>query len=465
MRLASLPLVTSLALVAACGGRPAVNAPTTPSSPTAQARPLPGCTPELATTLRRRIFDLDSRATPNPKSTPAELSFVKAELRDIYRSPCLAHVARFFDAPEVASDEELYQLFRQGLREALTAALAANTTAGQAYLAIPPALPRPLDEAARRSLEPWLCAPSETACGNRAASYIARAEASFDRAEREQRYFRASRTAGNDICNGAQDATRWTTQVKPTPFESWANCAIAEAGWTHRYARLRYRAPERGWLVLRGRRGHYSFADEVRAYDLETGAAYVARSESDLVLADIGVDHDAVDAKRKPEVFAARAVSDQVRELAFVLITLAAVTPARSEVEVERIPQGVALTLTPRERWSAVPVPAGPVEWSSSAQTEIAFTLIEDGKVRSEGEFTWPDSWKAAEDHAGALIEVLEAGLERGCAPAALPRGIVFGTPGHVSPIDADPNRQRDMFHDLAQTLEKLPPSLCAAKS
>jgi len=458
MRLASLPLaITSVALTAACAGRPVVSFPT--PSPAAPAQPPPGCTPELKKTLHRRIFNLDPRGpgTPEPKLTPPELSVVQAELRDLYRSPCLAPLARFFDAPELARSEELYQLIRQGLRKVLTA--------DHAWLAVPPVLPRPLDKAARRELEPWLCTPDETACGSRAASYIARAEASFDRAEREQRYFRESRTAGNDICNGAQDTRWYEGKSKPTPFEAWASCVIAEAGWTHRYAPLRYRAPERGWLLLRGRRGHYSFADEVRAYDLQTGAAYVARSESELVLEGIGVDQDAVDAKRKLEVFAASAVPDQVRELAFVLVTLAAVTPARSEAHFERLPQGLALILTPREQWSAVPLPAGPVEWSSSAQTEIAFTLVEGGKVLAQGEFTWPDSWKAAEDHADALIVVLEAGLERGCAPAPLPRGIAIGTPGRVSPIDADPNRQRDVFHDLAQALEKLPPNVCGAKS
>ena len=40
----------------------------------------------------------------------------------------------------------------------------------------------------------------------------------------------------------------------------------------------RVRAPMRGFFVVRGRRGHYSFCDEIRAYDLASGAAYVASS-------------------------------------------------------------------------------------------------------------------------------------------------------------------------------------------
>jgi hypothetical protein len=455
------PLIAGLALTAACAKQ---LPPTTPSTArAAPAQPLPGCTWELGKAIDRRIVELDARMLQEGKQ-PIELPAALAELREIWKSPCLGHVARFFGPPEPASKEDLTRLFRQGLLEAVRGGLNANFRPGQVYLAVPPSLPSPLDEAARRSLEPWLCAPGEAACGGPAASYIARAEASFDRTEQEQRYFRESRTAGNDICNGAQDAHTWDTPIKPTPFEAWAHCAIAEAGWTHRYAPLRYRAPERGWLVLRGRRGHYSFADEVRAYDLETGAAYVARSESELVLEGIGVDHDAVDAKRQPEMFAARAVPDQVRELAFVLVTRLAVTRARTSLDLTPLPKGVALTLTPSEKWSALPLRAGAVEWRTSDQTQIAFTLVDDGKVRAEGEFTWPDSWIAVEDHADALINVLEAGLERGCAPAALPRGIAFGKPGRVSPIDADPNRQHDVFHELAQALERLPENICGAK-
>lgn len=58
---------------------------------------------------------------------------------------------------------------------------------------------------------------------------------------------------------------------------------------TYRYARtIELRAPSHGWFILRGRRGHYRFSDEVRAYDLATGAAYVARSEAALALGGVG---------------------------------------------------------------------------------------------------------------------------------------------------------------------------------
>lgn len=51
----------------------------------------------------------------------------------------------------------------------------------------------------------------------------------------------------------------------------------------------RFRSPKKGWLVVVGRRGHYHFCDTLSAYDLGTGAAYVARSCSQLKLADGGI--------------------------------------------------------------------------------------------------------------------------------------------------------------------------------
>ena len=34
----------------------------------------------------------------------------------------------------------------------------------------------------------------------------------------------------------------------------------------------------RGWLVIRGRRGHYDFCDELHAYDLDSGSMVPADS-------------------------------------------------------------------------------------------------------------------------------------------------------------------------------------------
>ncbi len=52
------------------------------------------------------------------------------------------------------------------------------------------------------------------------------------------------------------------------------------------------KAPDTGWLVIAGRRGHYEFCDTVRAYDLETGAAFIDDNCSELTL-QLGWQHRA----------------------------------------------------------------------------------------------------------------------------------------------------------------------------
>nr|WP_128798116.1 hypothetical protein [Corallococcus coralloides] len=50
----------------------------------------------------------------------------------------------------------------------------------------------------------------------------------------------------------------------------------------------RIRAPMDGWLVIRGRRGHYSFCDQLDAFHLGTGTLYRSSSCSGLALKSDG---------------------------------------------------------------------------------------------------------------------------------------------------------------------------------
>jgi len=422
---------------------------------------LPGCTDEVADRLDQRIAGLERRVRPvrgpEPPPAPIDLGAARAELQAIWQDPCLAPLARFFPVPEPASPGELEQLFEQHLGDALTKAIGAKWSRfGERVFVIPPTLPGPLAPEAERALAPWSCGAEEAECSGHAGSYVARSEAAFDRAQHEHELWRKS-TPGRD--GGCRDLARGFDETPP--LEAWGSCVIGNALWTHRYARRRYRVPERGWLVLRGRRGHYSFADEIHAYDLETGSAYVARSSSALVLDATEVDQDAVDRKRELEVLAGTVVTDQVRELAFALVTLPAVLPIRTEPSTVLVPPSLGLALGQPAPKSEAPAERGPLEFQTSAQTEIAFSLVAAGKMLAEGEFTWPDSWRAAENHADGLLIVLEAGLERRCPPAPLPRGTALGAIGAVSPIDADPGRQEDIFRQLARALEGFVPA-CA---
>ena len=56
----------------------------------------------------------------------------------------------------------------------------------------------------------------------------------------------------------------------------------------------------------------------------------------------------------------------------------------------------------------------------SSSETSIAY-VYRDGSERYAGDFTWPESFSWADSHIVDLVEIMEAGLVRGCAPAKLP--------------------------------------------
>src|SRR5262249_55557470 len=99
--------------------------------------------------------------------------------------------------------------------------------------------------------------------------------------------------------------------------------ACVESSQRHQWAMPlgRFRSPDSGWLVIRGRRGHYEFCDELSAYDLATGSAYVAQSCTGLELGDGGsVDNAKVDAKRKIKVTIGNLPLDNLRELAFMML-------------------------------------------------------------------------------------------------------------------------------------------------
>ena len=376
-------------------------------------------------------------------------------LDDVWSSPCLAHVARFFPRPRVGTPEELRDLWYGGLRGVVAMIGGLYRKDGKRFFYVPPTTPDALSDEDRRALAPHVCAAGQVRCGN-VGTFITRAEQAFDGEEARLQAWHAQR--GWELCNDA--AARAEGEPKPAPFEAWAQCVAGELPHTYRYDRsIELRAPERGWLVLRGRRGHYSFSDEVSAYDLVTGAAYSARSKSALVLEGAGVDFAAVDRQRKPEALTGNVLAEAARELAFVALTGRAIHRTRSHLTLVPVPETLAVTLSPRPAGFAYGPPD--LRWGTSAQTELSFVVVDGDKLVADGSFTWPDSWLPAESRADSVLVALEAGLEKGCPRAKLPARLGRSTSSGASPIDADPGRQVGVASDLDRALEGLRVRAC----
>jgi hypothetical protein len=388
---------------------------------------------------------------------------VLTQLEAAWKQPCLAHVARLFELPKKPSARALKKLWDDdGFGYALSASVGGlRIEARQRSLEILPELPGEPDAEAKRELAPWICGDGAAAC-DRTGSYIARAEAVFAAHDAEDRARAAiAVTAGTTAATSCADSAG-SASVDPTPFESWATCTIGEVPRATVYADVRLRAPDRGWLVLRGRRGHYAFADEVRAYDLATGAAYVTRSESALVLGP-HVDFGAVDARRVPDAYTGRVAADQLRELTFLLVTRTALVERRARATRVTVPPDIPFALSPHESSGFGASTSLRGFRGSSAQTLIAYTLVDGGRTLAEGHFTWPDASELIDDHADDLVRVMEAGLVKGCAPAKLPARLTVAaaSTGHVSRIDAEPKRQAAVHGDLDRALDGLRTRAC----
>ncbi|MBX3231800.1 MAG: hypothetical protein KIT84_44285 [Labilithrix sp.] len=452
-------LLVSLVALAACAS-PRAAAPSFVPAP-APAKPeffawgsFPGCSRERAEEDRSRTATLAKMLAGISAPAPETLAPALADIDATWASPCFAHVARLFPRPRITSIEDLRSTWFRGRLSGIGAMLGGlYERDGKRFFYVPPATREPLDAETRRALAPWICEGANADCGN-TGSYVSAAEASFDREEERSR--QRVESGKYDPCKDA--AANEDRDPKPTAFESFALCVASEAPRTYRYPEeVRLRAPQRGWLIVRGRRGHYVFADEIAAYDLATGAAYEARSRSALVLDGPCIDAEAIDEKRELETFTGNVLATAARELAFVVLTAAALRPARTTMTLMPVPADLPLTLSPRLEHA--PRASG---WGTSEQTTISLTLVDGGTIVAEGSFTYPYSSEPADARANEVLRILEAGREPGCARASLPATLPRSGASGASVLDADPGRQVDVSRKLEDTLLALRRKDCA---
>ncbi len=297
-----------------------------------------------------------------------------------------------------------------------------------------------------------LCARGDKACGVESRPWRERAETYFRTVDVLDRM----RTLG-PLRAPEGEACVVRAQAKPPAqrYSEWHACFEEHVDRYSVFPVGEFRAPREGWLVVRGRRGHYEFCDEVRAYDLATGAAFVTRSCSGLVLADHGVDGAKTDAARKAAVQVGRVPVETLRE-AMWMIALA-----------DEVQHGVALGANgwpiPRSIDVAIPhggslAPPPRALSGGSNQSSLAWSWTLRGASVASGELTWPGDMNfVARDHAVNLLAIAELGMVEGCPPAQLPdlRTLVPAEPG-VSEIDAAPASVRRVQDGLVVALGRL---------
>lgn len=313
-----------------------------------------------------------------------------------------------------------------------------------------PALARE-DVPAGDPLRSLLCSRGEPRCGLETRGYRVRAERAF-RAHAEEHPEPRGNAA--DCLSEAlplpieQRYVRWRSCMESTLAEQW----VLPAG--------DFRAPSEGWLVVRGRRGHYSFCDGIAAYDLATGAAYSVASCSGLSLrSDGSVDLADTDASRGLTIVAGQMPLEHLREAAWMIFLAGRVEQRRTWAERVELPVGLERRVHGGLFGSSI----GSF-WVSSAQTQLSWRWVVDGRTRMEGTLTWPDSYRAAESHADDLLSVAEAGIVPGCTRAPLPSQLPIEADGRgVSRIDADLASRQRVEVSLIERLSALRAPRCRA--
>ncbi len=303
------------------------------------------------------------------------------------------------------------------------------------------------------ALRPLLCRDDDAACLAEGAVLGARARDWLAMHDELAQLHRMEGDAAQ--AQGADLTTRCTSAAMAEPAASRYARFVSCIRIAHSFATLLpdapMRAPTTGWLVMRGRRGHYGYCDEVRAYDLATGAAYVASTCDGLLglgPASGPVDHD--EAGRVPIA--------PLRELAAFLV----LSPHATTRQIDRylpitLPAGIQQPVVDGGGGFG-----GGSGWGSSAQTTLAWAWTRGQDVLAEGTLTWPDSDDAREAYADHMVQLVEAGWVAGCAPVAIPRGLRLGTQAAaVSPIDVAPEDRAATETTLESRLTRIHAPRC----
>jgi len=422
------------------------------AAPAAAGVPIERCqdgTPEQAR-ARAALERLD--ATMQALTPAAEVAPASRALAALMELPCFRLAARE-GARALATPSSALALrtwWTEGGHEWLRAQLEPQPSS----LSLPPDLRATLARESRpgHALFSLLCPLADAGCGRETAGWVLRAEQAFAEHAR----------AGGPSLRPADDKAAARPEQK---------CAAqAHAGSSaHAYVRFHdclegaratraamplghTQAPRRGFWILAGRRGHYSFCDQIRVYDLATGGALIAQSCSGLALAQSGVvDQDRTDAARTVTLEAGRLPVENLREAVWMALLAREVSESvQTELQSFALPPG----LTPRWTDGAPRTLGGHGSWMSSAQTQLQWSWVVDGAVVAQGALTWPDSAHAGEDHADELIVVAEAGFQPGCPPSLPPRPLPLGpTRAGVSAVDASPDRVDAVQRALRQRI------------
>jgi hypothetical protein len=322
-------------------------------------------------------------------------------------------------------------------------------------VALPPDARRVLfrETSTASGLAPLLCSQSDPSCGRETRGWLERAR-------------RALSAPGPMESSGAPekrlDGPDCEKENGKSAYSGWRACLNDVDERKTSMPLGRTRAPREGWLVVEGRRGHYTFCDGVAAYHLGTGAAYRAESCSGLALLNGGhVDHEATDAGRSETFRFGSVPIDNLREATWMLLLKDETEEVHPSARYFDLPRDVAVRF---DRGGSVKRRPSSRAFSwSTGQTRLRWGWANEyGEVLAEGSVTWPTSDDPADRHAGELLDVAERGLDTGCPAAAVPATLP-SQGANLNVVIALALAADELPGRLWKTLREYQPEACAA--
>jgi len=315
-----------------------------------------------------------------------------------------------------------------------------------------------LESHSNHPLQRFLCPLTESSCGANTKGWRLRAEAYFE-AHRALDQNSGRPTFDDRPPSGEPAISRAcfeTASERPPSekYQAWRDCIEENRPKRVTLPLGEFRAPSEGWLVISGRRGHYTFCDSTRAYDLTTGAAFVDDSCSGLVLnADGSVDRDATNKGREEKVAVGHVSAQNLQEAVWMMLFRGEAAELQIEAAYFPLPPGLVPQFTAHDDRSTADM--GMSFGGSTAQTILAWQWIPTKGTPIAGELTWPNSFDAAEDHAVSLLNVAESGFVEGCAQQRPPEVRLLRSSSAARLNDASSDDLRELVADYTRAMDR----------
>lgn len=372
------------------------------------------CTPMSAAHLAAkaslaRLNDQIVRLTNIDPLDPALI-----ELHRLLRTECFWMASEVGRLPTPDSTRSLKEWWSSGGEDWLASYLElpryGEASALRPHIVIPPDTRRTLDLETVRGhrLQTLLCSQRDAACGARTRGWVLRTAVQF------------SSFQGPNWFNDPElrqltpeEASRECVATAGQNYQAWRACVGSKRRTRMALPLGAFRAPETGWLVIAGRRGHYDFCDTARAYDLETGTAFMSDSCSGLALQPGGsVNVPQTNKQRKESVRSGTVSVDNLREATWMMLFEREAADVQLTADAVPLPAGMTREITVQDR-SGETIIFGAS--GNSGQTLLVWRWIPTNQTPFEGELTWPGSYRAAADHAATLLNVAEESFVEGC--------------------------------------------------